>query len=107
MFKYIEDFSADKREMQKYIIGTISNMDAPLSPSMKGDRATTQYISGTTLDERQSERDQVLSTTVDDIKKYSSLLTDAMKENYLCVLGNEDKIKENKTQFNNFVKVLQ
>jgi len=107
MFKYIEDFNADEREMRKYIIGTISNMDIPLSPFMKGNRATTNYISGTTLSERQIERNQILSTTVDDIKKYSTLLTDAMKENYLCVLGNEDKIRENKTQFNNLVKVFQ
>jgi len=107
MFKYIEDFNADEREMRKYIIGTISNMDTPLSPFMKGDRATNYYISGTTLNERQIERNQVLSTTVEDIKKYSSLLTDVMKENYLCVLGNEDKIRNNKKHFKNFVKVFQ
>jgi len=107
MFKYIEDFNADEREMRKYIIGTISNMDTPLSPFMKGDRATNYYISGTTLNERQIERTQVLSTTVEDIKKYSSLLTDVMKENYLCVLGNEDKIRNNKKHFKNFVKVFQ
>lgn len=107
MFKYIEDFNADEREMRKYIIGTISNMDSPLSPSMKGDRATTYYISGVTLEERQSERDEILSTTLDNIRQYSSLLTDSMDKNYLCVLGNEDKIRENEIQFNNLVKVFQ
>ena len=107
MFKYIKDLNIDEREMRKYIIGTISNMDTPLSPFMKGDRATTHYISGITLEERQSERNQVLSTTVDDIRKYSDLLNEAMKENYLCVLGNEDKIKENEKQFNSCIKVFK
>ena len=107
MFKYIKDLNIDEREMRKYIIGTISNMDTPLSPFMKGDRATTHYISGVTLEERQSERNQVLSTTVDDIRKYSDLLNEAMKESYLCVLGNEDKIKENEKQFNSCIKVFK
>lgn len=107
MFKYLEDFNSDEREMRKYIIGTINNLDSPLSPFMEGDRATTYYISEVTLDELQKEREEVLNTTVDDIRKYSSLLKNAMEENYLCVLGNEDKIKENKDEFNNFVKVFQ
>ncbi|QUH20326.1 insulinase family protein [Alkaliphilus sp. B6464] len=106
MSKYIEAFDADEREMRKYIIGTISNMDTPLSPFMKGDKATSYYISGITLDELQRERDEVLNTTVEDIRKYSALLTDSMKKNYLCVLGNERKIKESKEQFNNLVKVF-
>ena len=104
---YVENFDANEREMRKYIIGTISNMDTPLTPSMKGDKAVGQYISGTTLEELQEERTQVLSTTPEDIRKYSKLLKEAMQENYLCVLGNEDKIQHNKDQFGGLVRVFQ
>ena len=36
---YIEHFTADERDMTKYIIGTISDMDVPMNPSTKGDRS--------------------------------------------------------------------
>ena len=82
-------------------------MDAPLSPSMRGEKAVNQYISGITPDELQKERTQVLNTTPEDIRQYAGLLGEAMQENYLCVLGNEDKIQHNKEQFGNLVKVFQ
>ncbi|HZJ76898.1 MAG TPA: insulinase family protein, partial [Oscillospiraceae bacterium] len=107
MHNYIESFDVSEREMRKYIIGTISNMDTPLTPAMKGDKATAQYISGITPDELQKERTQVLNTTPEDIRGYSKLLDKAMEENYLCVLGNEDKIRHNKEHFKDFVKVFQ
>lgn len=107
MHTYVENFQAGEREMLKYIIGTISNMDTPLTPSMKGDKAIGQYISGVTLEELQKERDEVLNTTAEDIRQYSKLLKEAMEENYLCVLGNEEEIQENKQYFNNLVKVFQ
>ncbi|MFW5649361.1 MAG: insulinase family protein [Candidatus Alkaliphilus sp. MAG34] len=107
MHSYIENFDANEREMRKYIIGTISSMDAPLSPSMRGEKAVNQYISGITPDELQKERTQVLNTTPEDIRQYAGLLGEAMQENYLCVLGNEDKIQHNKEQFGNLVKVFQ
>lgn len=107
MYNYIESFNVNEREMRKYIIGTISNMDTPLSPSMKGDKATARYISGITLDELQKERTQVLGTTPEDIRGYSKLLEKAMQENYLCVLGNEYKIRHNREYFKDFVRVFQ
>ena len=74
---------------------------------MKGAKATARYISGITLDELQKERTQVLGTTPEDIRGYSKMLKDAMEENYLCVLGNEDKIRHNKEHFKDFIRVFQ
>lgn len=104
---YIRDFDAGEREMKKYIIGTISEMDAPLTPSMKGDRAAGHYFSHLSFEEIQQERNEVLKTTQEDIKKYASLIEDAMKKNYLCVLGNEGKIKQNQELFNKLVNVFE
>ncbi len=33
---YIETFDADDRDMTKYIIGTVSDMDTPMNPNTKG-----------------------------------------------------------------------
>lgn len=104
---YIRNFEASEREMKKYIIGTISDMDAPLTPSMKGERAAGHYLSHLTFEEVQRERDEVLKTSQEDIKKCADLIEGAMKENNLCVLGNEGKIKQNKELFNKLVNVFE
>jgi Zn-dependent M16 (insulinase) family peptidase len=104
---FIKNFSADKKEMTKYIIGTIGDLDTPLSPSMKGDRAIEQYLGKISDDEIQNERDEILSTTDEDIRKFAQLFADVMKQNYICVLGNELKIKDNKEIFNKLVNVFE
>lgn len=104
---YIREFEADEREMTKYIIGTISEMDAPLTPSMKGERADAQYFSHLSMEEIQRERKEVLKTNLEDIRSCANLINGAMKENYLCVLGNEAKIKQNRELFNKLVNVFE
>ncbi|AWZ49704.1 peptidase M16 [Clostridiaceae bacterium 14S0207] len=105
--KYLKNFEASEREMTKYIIGTISNLDYPLSPAMKGEKALSQYIKGLKFDQIQKEREEVLSTNVDKIRELSKLFEELMKQNFYCVLGNENKIKENKELFNNLVTLFE
>ncbi|MCY6484754.1 insulinase family protein [Clostridium aestuarii] len=103
---YLMNFDADEREMTKYIIGTVSNLDTPLTPPMKADRAITYYLSNITDQDIQKERDEVLKTTKEDIKGFANMIHEAMKQNCLCVLGNEAKIKQNEDIFFNLVDVF-
>ena len=65
---YVKAFDASDRDMTKYIIGTISDMDTPLNPDAKGVRSTTAYLCGLTEEILQKERDEVLSTETKDIR---------------------------------------
>ena len=93
--------------MKKYIIGTISRLDTPLTPQMKGERSETNYFAGITQDDIQKERDEILSTTSEDIKALTSLAADVLKNQYICVLGSESKIKQHKDLFKNLVSVFE
>jgi Zn-dependent M16 (insulinase) family peptidase len=104
--QYIRQFNADDREMTKYIIGTISKLDTPLTPAMKGDRATAYRLSGLTYEKIQEERDQVLSTRQSDIQALADLVESVVKQDCLCVLGSESRIKENKDVFKNLIQVF-
>ncbi|QCX32815.1 insulinase family protein [Caloramator sp. E03] len=106
-FQYLNNFDADKREMTKYIIGTIGRLDYPLTPSGKAERADINYITHLTYEDLQKERNEVLDTTVADIKSFDRLVHDVMKHEYICVLGSETKIKENKDIFNNIINVFE
>ena len=104
---YIGTFEASEREMTKYIIGTISELDSPLTPSMKGERATAYFIRGITEEQRQVEREEVLNTKSEDIKSFKLLLDDIIKENCFCVLGNENKLRDSKDIFKSLVNVFK
>ncbi|AIF51186.1 insulinase family protein [Pelosinus sp. UFO1] len=104
---YLKSFSADQREMTKYVIGTMSQLDTPLTSSQRGERATNHYIRKISQDMIQKERDEILSTKQEDICKLAALMDDAMKENHLCVLGNEQKIKENSNTFQHITNILK
>ncbi|MCY6370793.1 insulinase family protein [Clostridium ganghwense] len=103
---YLRNFEADKRQMTKYIIGTISNLDTPLTPSMKADKAASCYFSNITKEDIQKERDEVLNASREEIKGFADMISDAMKEEYLCVVGNEAKLRENEDVFYNLIDVF-
>ena len=92
---YVRNFQADEREMTKYILGTISKIDAPMTPSAKGEKAATYYFCNITQEDLQKEREEIVSTTVEDLRAQADLIRDVMGKNYLCVVGNEHKLKEN------------
>jgi Zn-dependent M16 (insulinase) family peptidase len=105
--QYLRNFSVDQREMTKYVIGTMSQLDTPLTPSQKGERATNNYIRNISQDMIQQERNEILATQQEHICKLADLMDDAMKKNYLCVLGNEQKIKENINIFQQVTNILK
>ena len=105
--KYISRFDADEREMTKYIIGTVNGLDFPLTPSMKGERAIAYYLSHITQEDIQKEREEVLSTTKEDIQSLGKVIDDVMKQDYFCAIGNEQKIKDNDNIFGKLVNVFE
>ncbi|HAK44276.1 MAG TPA: hypothetical protein DCM59_18290, partial [Clostridium sp.] len=69
-------------------------------------KAVADYICNVTQEDIQREKDELLSTTNQDIRNYAEIIKAGMHENYCCVVGNEGKIKENQTIFNKTSKLL-
>jgi len=104
---YVKSFTVDDRDMTKYIIGTISDMDTPLNPAAKGNRSLTMYLSNQSPKDLQKERDEVLYATAQDIRNLAGIIESILNGNYLCVVGNEEKIKEQKDLFMNVLPLMQ
>ena len=102
---YIRNFEADEREMTKYIIGTISGMDTPLTYSQTGERNMTAYMEGLSEDVIRRERRQVITAGPENIRALADLVDFCMDQDYLCVVGNETVIEENARLFDS-VKTL-
>ncbi len=103
--EYLSNFEADNKAMTRFIIGTISRLDQPMNVSAKGELAFRRYFEKTTPEYKEAERKAVLTTTPDDIKSMSKLVEDILKQNDICVYGNEQKVKENKNLFENLVNI--
>lgn len=104
---YVRNFDVSDREMDKFIIGTMGNVDMPLTPKMKGNFAAECWLKGITLEDRQKSRDQILSARQQDIRDLADTIEDCMKDGNLCVFGNEDKVRENRECFGALVSVME
>ncbi|MCR4716321.1 MAG: insulinase family protein [Lachnospiraceae bacterium] len=90
---YVESFDVDDRTMLKYIIGAISSMDTPLTPSAWGSASFAAYLSDLTDEMRQQDRDEVLATNVDRIRELAPIVRAVADYDAYAVIGNEDKIE--------------
>lgn len=97
--EYLKNFTVEEKDMTKYIIGTFSDMDAPLTPAGKTGRSATSYLTGVTYEMIQKERQEILNATQQDIRALSGIVEAILKEDALCVIGNEEKLKEEKGLF--------
>ena len=96
---YIEHFNAGERDMTKYVIGTISDLDAPLLPPYKGSKAISAYFSGVTDEMLAEERRQILKADQKDIRELAGIIREILNTGSLCVIGNASKVKENRELF--------
>ena len=99
--EYLEGFDVDERDMTKYIIGTVSELDTPLTPSAKGLRSTSAYLSGLTADMVQKERDEIICATPEDIRRLAGIVRAVLSEDSLCVIGSEEALEAEKELFEN------
>jgi hypothetical protein len=91
---YVAGFEADERTMTQYIIGAVSEMDMPRTPSAKGTYSLSSYMTHHSYESLQKERDELLSADEDAIKALAPYIRAFMEDECLCVVGNEANIKE-------------
>ena len=96
---YLENFNADERDMTKYVIGTISDLDTPLLPPYKGSKADSAWFSGVTDEMLLKERQEVLAVQPEDIRALAEVIKAVLATGSLCVIGNAEKVKENSEMF--------
>ena len=101
--EYLQTFDADEQAMTRYIIGTIAEMDTPLTPSQIGNKALSMYFTKHSNADRQRDRDDVLSTDPSHIREFSRLIADVLKQDAVCVYGNAEKLTIEKHLFKTLI----
>ena len=96
---YLKNFSGDERTMTQYLIGAISDLDAPLTPQSKGLRSLSAYMTKQTEEDFQKERDELLSTNVETIRGLAKYVESILEDDCICVVGAAAKVKDCKDLF--------
>ncbi len=90
---YLKEFDADEREMTKYIIGTVSDLDTPMSPASQGALGLNAWFSEITREDFQMERDQILNAQPEDIRKLYKWVEAVLNHGNICVVGSESVLE--------------
>ena len=96
---YLKNFSVSDRDMCKYIIGTMSEVDTPMNPQAKGARSLMAYLCHITQNDLQRERNEILSATPGNIRALAPLIESVVQQRNLCVIGSAAKIESEKSLF--------
>ena len=105
--EYLEQFEADEREMTKYVIGTMSQIDTPLTASQNGARDMSAWLTNTRYEDIQKSREEIIDCTAQDIRDLAPYMRSALEMNDLCVIGGESKIEEARDLFLNVERVIE
>ncbi len=98
---YIKTAELDERTVTQFIIGAVSELDTPMTPSTRGNYSLGGYMTGLSMEKVQKERDELLAVSAETIRGLSQYVKAFMEEDFLCVVGNGEKIRENKDLFLN------
>ena len=96
---YIRSFEADERTMTKYIIGAVSAMDRPMTPSAYGRFSKICALTGLTAEDLQRERQEVLDCTQEDVRGLGAYIEAFMEDGALCVIGSAGKLRKEAERF--------
>ena len=96
---YLKNFTVSERDMTKYIIGTMSGIDQPMTPVSIGERSMNLYMNKVSAEMIREERNQILDAEQDDIRALYKVAEAVLQADQMCVIGGEDKIEEEKELF--------
>lgn len=97
--EYLKNFTVSERDMTKYIIGTMSNIDQPMTPVTKGERSMNLYMNKVSAEMIAEERREILEAGQDDIRRLARIVEAMLKAEQICVIGSEEKIEESRELF--------
>lgn len=97
--EYLREFQAEEREMTKYIIGTVSELDTPMNAAAKGALCLNAWYTGYTEEDFQREREEILDAGPEEIRRLAGIAEAILDQNNLCVIGSKAAIEKHEDLF--------
>lgn len=103
MAEYLEKFDPSRREMDKYILGTLQELDAPKVGQLAHSTALGNYMTGFTKAMQQKLRADAIAADAKAIRAKAALANAVCKKHYICTVGNSERIKAAKELFKDII----
>lgn len=102
---YVANMELSERELLQYLIGTISSLDFPYTPSTEGRSGQMYYLTQTKKEELQQMRDEIFATDNAILRSFAPMLRAVTQQGWYCIFGNGKSIEKNKQLFTKITKV--
>ncbi|MBI9031570.1 insulinase family protein [bacterium] len=105
--QFLEQYQASPAEMSKQIIGSIANIDIPLTPRGRIETSTHFHYSNVTPDYRLRVRTELLNTRAEDVKAEAENFRRALETGLRVTVGSNAKIQEDKELFDTIENIFE
>jgi Zn-dependent M16 (insulinase) family peptidase len=85
-------------DLLQAIIGTVGDLDAPLSADPKGLTSLTRYLNGEAAADRQRKRSEILATSAEDFKTFAEHLRQLRETGAIVVFGAQPAVEAANSQ---------
>jgi len=92
--EYLRSGEIDADDVQKNIIGLIGQLDFYQLPDAKGYTSLVRHLSGVSDESRQQLREEILSTTMAEVRSFADALDEVKKNGTVVVLGSAESIAQ-------------
>ena len=92
IYDFVKNFDVNERELQEYIIGTMNHWDAPMSIASKINVLNQYALTGINEQDRNELRQQIVSTTKEDIRALADDIKYMLEHAVICVCGNQEAL---------------
>ena len=103
--EWVRNAKFDETELTKYIIGTFSGYERPMSPAGKVSRSFDAWMSGRTYGDVVREREEMLSITEEQFRAAADIFEKICAQGYFCAVGNEKTLRDHAELFDNLVNI--
>ena len=105
--KFLKSLKINEFELNKSIIGAIGDIDSYQLPDAKGYTAMLRYLLNVSDEERQTIRDQLLSTSSRNFNEFAEVLERLNQESNIVILGSGNSIQKANEENGEFLKISQ
>jgi Zn-dependent M16 (insulinase) family peptidase len=90
--KHLEEAEISDQDLLQAVIGTVGDLDGPLSPDQKGYSSFMQFLSEESPEDRQRWRDEILKCSPKDFKEFAKKLNLVKEKGSVVVVGSESAL---------------
>ena len=94
LHEYVDELIEEAPDLTKYVIGTIGAIDIVNTPRSEGGSANISHLSGKTYEDKLKARREILSTSLDDLRRISGILKQLAPTSTVTVTAPRDVLEK-------------